>query len=116
MIKAKISLYIINLNKVTLNYNLLSIKDNKIEVPSYEIQSQGENLTTIIENLFEKYVKLSSRFIPVILTDAEIIEDELRLIYHCLVPYNVEIQDSYFKEIDVKTIYSKNLRKIIQSL
>ena len=116
MIKAKASLYIINLNKVTLSYNLLSIKDDKIEVPSYEITNQEDSLSSTIENLFEKYVKLSSRFISFILTDAELSDGELELIYHCLIPYNVEIKDSYFKKIDVKTIYSKNLRKIVQSL
>lgn len=115
MIKAKVNLYLLILNKESLKYDIVSKDKKKIVIPSFEINKEI-NLIDEIRKEFENNVQLSSRFVSFVLSDAFVENQELIIEYYCLVPYMTNLKNSYLLSTDVQKNYSKNILKVLQSI
>jgi hypothetical protein len=115
MITARLDLYILNFNKQTLEYNVLSLDQDNLK-PLNEFINNQKSLDEIIISLIEKYLDISASYINYKLSDADVINDTLILSYYCLIPFGIQNKDCFSIPINNYAIYSKNLKKIISAI
>jgi hypothetical protein len=115
MITAILNLYILSFNKQTLDYEILSLDQDRINPLTSLIENQ-KSLDEIIISLIEKHLEVSSSFINYKLSDADIINDKLVLSYYCLIPFNIRVKECFTLPINDYAIYSKNLKKIVSAI
>lgn len=112
----KIVLYIININKETLTYEILSEHPKKFEECSC-ILHFNSSIDDQVADLFSKYHNLSPEYIRFINLKPEIVENYLKIPFYCLVPFNSqEIKNSYRVSCNEHAKYISDIRKILNLL
>ena len=115
MIKASAKLYVLILNKHTLEHDIVSLSKSSLSIPSVNLTSEN-SLQDSLSILFESCVDLSAAYAKYKLYDAEIINETLILSYMCLLPFSTTIKNSHLMPAKQYANYSPNLQKIISLL
>jgi len=115
MITATLNLYILSFNKITLEYDVLSLDPTAFRPPSEKLDGT-KSLDSIVCKLIENHIEISSSFINYKLSDAEVINNELILSYYCFIPFNTNINNCFSFSLNNHAINCKNLKKIISAL
>lgn len=109
----KIVLYIINFNKETMAYDILSEHPEKFEECSAKLHLES-SIDNQIADLFSKYHDLSPDYIRFISLKPEIIKDYIQIPFYCLVPFNSqEIKNSYRISCNEHAKHISDIQKIL---
>lgn len=114
--KTTIVLYILLVNRKTLDYEVLSEHPDKyIEcgtdiVPSLDIDSQ-------VKDLYSKYLDLHPDYVRFINLRPTIEENILKIPFYCIIPYNsYEIKNSYKLPCKEYAQFIPHLRQILNTI
>lgn len=113
MINAEINLAIFSLNKISLQYDVVSLDKHYLVVPNLTLDKNLEMIGSV-NRLFETVVDLSSDYIKCKLYDANILNEKLILSYFCMIPFGTRLKNSYFLPIKEHENYQTNFSKVIQ--
>ncbi len=111
MMETKLSLYIVARNKTTYKYDVLSIENDKVVIPSCPIK-ENEDISTQLFHLTKQYIDIDKNVINYIFLDVKI-KNILDIIYFCCVPINIPITNCHFIPMDKNQDHVINLQKII---
>jgi hypothetical protein len=116
MINAILDLYIFRYDHLKQNYEIVSTNSSVLEAPSVEID-ESSDINSLLKNLFEKHVSLSSNYVTFKICDTEISDGKLHLVYYALTPFSSNINDnSFLLPTNKYAILFKNIQKIINIL
>lgn len=115
MIKASARLYILILNKKTLEHDIVSTNRESLNIPSIDV-STDSTIKNLLSKLFESHIDMSAEYAKYKLYDAEIVGDSLVLSYACFLPFATQIKNSYLLNSKQYAHYSPNLQKVISLL
>jgi hypothetical protein len=115
MIKSTLNLIVLILDDTQFEYNILSLNEDKIVLPSLEI-IEYLDIDKSVKHILSSYIKddiaqyVNYKFIDIDITD------QLNIYYHCFITFNTKIQNSY--KISIKKYENNlpNIQKILKSL
>lgn len=102
MTKCILELYCIVLDREKQKYQVLSQHSEKFVVLSGKINEEINDLNTQVNQLVEKYIRISSDYLRFIHLEPRIENKNIVLSYFCLIPYNIELNNCY-------KLYTENL-------
>ena len=115
MIPCNINLYILLYNKDTLEYNILSTKENKLQTPKISVELSC-SINDLLKKIFENHIDMDAFFTHFVIGDILITKDSLDLCYYTLIQYNTKIKDGFLLPIKYNEISSPALQKILSKL
>ena len=113
MINAELNLNIFRLNKISLEYEIVSLDKYNLIIP-YSCLNENSDIIDSLNMLFESVVDLSSSYIKHKLYDAFIDNQKLTLRYFCMIPFGTNLKTGSFLPIKEYENYKNNFSKIIQ--
>jgi len=117
MIPCQINLYILVHNKTNWKYEIVSLSDNNIVIPSIDINS-NDSIIDLLKKLFEQCVDFDSFFANFILSDVTN-KDKLIIHYYCLMHYSIvtKLKKVYLHSINTTNeIFIPAINKILSKI
>jgi len=115
MITAKIKIYILIFNKVTLKHDIVSLDKDILSIPSIDI-CEGMNLHNSLCQVFESYIDLSSMYMRYKLYDVSINNQELHISYLIMLPFGSRIKNCFLIPSSATQTNNENIKQILQLL
>lgn len=113
MINAQVELVILSLNKISLEYEILSLDKYNLSTPKVEIVPESD-IESMLNRLIESYINISSSYIKPKLYNVDIFNSKLTISYFYIMPFGVSTKNSFFLPIKEYINYQTNFSKIIQ--
>jgi hypothetical protein len=117
MINAKLNLVILLLNEETFKYNIVSLSDSLIELPSLSVEP-FQDIDDSIRLLFKNHLSVSNE--ETLSFDYRLIDiniqDVLNIYYFSIISHDIQTINSYKLPIKKYEFNLPNLAKILQRL